>query len=352
MKRFTTSLGLLGLFALAILICPQGVCSAFASGHDSNALPFIGIGGMIVNAATLSNVFVNLKTTFNKAFEAAPTFWQKVAMLVPSTTKTNDYKWLANFPRMRKWLGDKTVKALAAFNYTITNDDFEATVEVDRNDIEDDELGIYTPQAQGAGFSAKQLPDEIVADLINGVFTNKCFDGQYMVDTDHAVTDKNGAVQSVSNKGTKKLSAATQAAAIASLGAGRTAMKKFTDDEGRPLNITPTILLVPPALEDIANVLMMNDKLEDGKPNPYKGTMTVVCEARLTDDNAWFLLDVSKPVKPFIYQERKAPVFVQQTDPSADDVFSRKKFKFGAEARAAGGYGFWQLIYGSDGSVA
>lgn len=307
---------------------------------------------MIINAANLQNVFINLKTIFNKAFEAAPSFWQKVAMLVPSTSKTNDYKWLANFPRMRKWVGDKTVKALAAFNYTVTNDDWEATVEVDRNDIEDDELGIYAPQAEGAGFSAKQLPDEIVADLINGAFGNKCYDGQYFIDTDHPVTDKNGVVQSVSNKGTKKLSAATQAAAIASLGAARTAMMKFTDDEGRPLNITPNILLVPPALGDTANVLAMNDRLEDGKPNPYKGTVTVVIEPRLTSDDAWFLFDTTKPVKPLIYQERKKPVFVQQIDPQADDVFSRKKYKFGAEARAAGGYGFWQLAYGSDGSVA
>jgi phage major head subunit gpT-like protein len=56
-------------------------------------------------------------------------------------------------------------------------------------------------------------------------------------------------------------------------------------------------------------------------------------------------------VKPFIYQERKAPVFVSQTNPEADDVFTRKKFKFGAEARAAGGYGFWQLAYGSLGTA-
>ena len=32
-----------------------------------------------------------------------------------------------------------------------------------------------------------------------------------------------------------QLNASTQAAAIASLGVGRTAMKKFTDDDGRPL---------------------------------------------------------------------------------------------------------------------
>lgn len=302
---------------------------------------------MIVNASTLKAIFVNLKTTFNNAFDAAPNQWQDVAMVVPSTARANDYKWLSGFPRMQKWIGDKAVKALSASGYSITNDDWEATVEVDRNDIEDDNLGIYAPQAQMAGFSAKQLPDEIVFDLVNKAFSTQCYDGQYFFDTDHPV---NG--QSVSNKGSKKLSAASLAAAKASYGAGRTTMKKFKDDEGRPLNITPNILLVPPALEDEANTLMTVDRLEDGKANPYKNTAKVVVAPWLTSDDAWFLLDTTKPVKPFIYQERKKPVFVEQTDPQADNVFNRKKYKFGAEARAAGGYGFWQLAYGSDGSVA
>lgn len=302
---------------------------------------------MIVNASTLKAIFVNLKTTFNNAFDAAPNQWQDVAMVVPSTARSNDYKWLSGFPRMQKWIGDKAVKALSASGYSITNDDWEATVEVDRNDIEDDNLGIYAPQAQMAGFSAKQLPDEIVFDLVNKAFSTQCYDGQYFFDTDHPV---NG--QSVSNKGNKKLSAASLAAAKASYGAGRTAMKKFKDDEGRPLNITPNLLLVPPALEDEANTLMTVDRLEDGKANPYKNTAKVVVAPWLTSDDAWFLLDTTKPVKPFIYQERKKPVFVEQTDPQADNVFNRKKYKFGAEARAAGGYGFWQLAYGSDGSVA
>ncbi|MGC0151196.1 Mu-like prophage major head subunit gpT family protein [Chromobacterium vaccinii] len=300
---------------------------------------------MIVNASTLKAIFVNLKTTFNNAFSAAPSQWQKVAMLVPSSTKTNDYKWLSNFPRMQKWIGEKTVKALAASGYTITNDDWEVTVEVDRNDIDDDNLGIYAPQAQMAGESAKQLPDEIVFDLVNKGFASQCYDGQYFFDVDHVV-----AGQSVSNKGTKKLSAASLAAARASYGAARTAMKKFKDDEGRPLNISPNVLLVPPALEDDANLLMTTERFEDGKPNPYRNTATVVAAPWLNSDTAWFLLDTSRPIKPFIYQERKKPNFVQQTDPQADDVFNRKKYKFGAEARAAGGYGFWQLAYGSDGS--
>lgn len=299
---------------------------------------------MIVNKAAIQAVFVNLKATFNKAFDATPVIWPKIAMKVPSTTKQNDYVWLSNFPRMRKWIGEKAVKSLSAFSYTIVNDDWEATIEVDRNDIEDDNLGIYAPQAQMAGFSAKQLPDEIVFDLVNGGFTNKCYDGQPFFSTSHKVGKK-----TIPNKGTKALSIATLADAQASYGAARTAMRKVVDEDGRPLNITPNVLLVPPALEDIANALMNNERLEDGKPNPYKKTAKVVVDARLTSDTAWFLLDTTKPVMPFIYQQRKKPVFVQQIDMQSDNVFMRKKFRFGAEARAAGGYGFWQLAYGSTG---
>lgn len=302
---------------------------------------------MLVNASNLKAIFVNLKTIFNNAFAAAPSTWQQIAMEVPSTGKSNDYAWLSNFPRMKQWIGEKDVKALEASKYSIINDDWEATVEVDRNDIDDDNLGIYKPQAEMAGHSAKQLPDEIVYGVVNGGFATLCHDGQYFFDTDHP-----GKEGSVSNKGAKALSCATLAAAQASYGAARTAMRKFKDSEGRPLGIRPNILLVPPALEDIANLLMTIDKLEDGKPNPYKGTATVVVGDWLTSDTAWFLLDTTKPVKPFIYQKRKAPVFVEQTDPQADNVFKRKKFLFGAEARAAGGYGFWQLAYGSTGTEA
>lgn len=300
---------------------------------------------MIVNAANISAVFINLKTTFNKAFDSAPAIWPKTTMLVPSGGSQNDYSWLSRFPKMRKWIGDKAVKALSAFKYTIVNDDWEATVEVDRNDIEDDNLGIYGPQAQEAGWSAKQLPDEIDADLKNGAFTGLCYDGQYFYDTDHAV-----AGASVSNKGTAALSAATTAAAVASYGAARTAIMSFKDDEGRPLALIPDVLEVPPALEATARLICESDKLTDESPNPYKGTATVLVNPRLTSSTAWFLHVTNRPLKPFIYQERKKPVFVQQTDSNAADVFMRKKFKFGAEARAAGGYGLWQLSYGSVGT--
>ena len=299
---------------------------------------------MLVNKANLEAVFLNLKTTFNRAFDAAPSLWSQTTMLVPSGSSVNNYNWLSRFPKMREWIGDKVIKSLEAYKYTIPNKDWEATVAVDRNDVEDDNLGIYAPMAQEAGYSAKQLPDEIDADLKNNAFTNLCYDGQYFYDTDHAV-----AGSSVSNKGTAALSAATTAAAAASYGAARLAIMSFTDEEGRPLALVPDVLEVPPALEATARLICESDKLADESPNPYKGTARVLVNPRLTSSTAWFLHVTGRAVKPFIYQQRKAPVFVQMTDMNADDVFMRKEFKYGAEARAAGGYAFWQLSYGSTG---
>lgn len=304
---------------------------------------------MIVNKGALDGVFFNLKTTYNRALQAAEPEWPKIAMKVTSTSSENRYKWMERFPAMRKWVGDKVVKQMKGQGYTLINDDFEATVEVDRNDIEDDTLGIYGPEAEMAGYSAAHLPDELVFDLVNAAFVELGYDGQPFFDTDHPIGKKDGSTGSASNKGTVALSFATLAAAQASFGAARTALRKMKDDEERPLNIKPSILLVPPALEDTAKALMSVERLEDGKPNPYKGAAEVVVSSRLTSDTAWFLLDTTKPVKPFIYQERKAAVFVSQTDMSSDNVFLKKTYLYGAEARGAAGFSFWQMAFGSTG---
>lgn len=150
-----------------------------------------------------------------------------------------------------------------------------------------------------------------------------------------------------SNKSTKKLAVTSLAAAQAGYGAARAAMRNFKDNEGENLRIQPGLLVVPPALEDAANYLMTADRFPDNTPNTYKGTAKVLVWPGLATDTEWYLFDVSKPVKPIVYQERKKPVFVEQTDMDSDQVFLNKKFKFVAEARSNGGYGFWQMAFGS-----
>ena len=332
---------------LAVLAVPAAAVPI--SGHDT---AFLGFAGLLVNKETLHNVFTGLKTIFNNALKAAPGNWQLTAMEVPSTGAGEDYAWLSRFPRMRKWVGEKFVKALSAGKFYKANEDWETTITVKRNDIKDDRLGIYNTQALSAGESAGELRDIIVDDLKRNAFTAECMDGQNFYDTDHPLQNSDGDAVSVSNKLTKALSAATLAAAQASYGAAREAIMGFTDSEGMPLRLIPDTLEVSPAGEAVARIICEAVELQDKSPNPYKGTAKVLVNPALTGP-AWMLHVTSKQaIKPFIIQMREAPNFVSQTSEENDGVFERGEYKFGAEARATGVYGFWQLSCGSTGLVA
>jgi phage major head subunit gpT-like protein len=58
------------------------------------------------------------------------------------------------------------VKNLAAHSYKIANRDFEQTITVPRNDIEDDQYGVFGPMFEEMGRSAAEFPDELVFGLM------------------------------------------------------------------------------------------------------------------------------------------------------------------------------------------
>jgi phage major head subunit gpT-like protein len=61
----------------------------------------------------------------------------------------------------------------------------------------------------------------------------------------------------------------------------------------------------------------------------------------------WFLLDVSRAIRPIILQKRRDFQFVAKDQLTDDNVFSNKEFVYGADARGNVGYGFWQFAWGS-----
>ncbi len=61
----------------------------------------------------------------------------------------------------------------------------------------------------------------------------------------------------------------------------------------------------------------------------------------------WFLLDVSRAIKPVILQKRRDFEFVAMDRLTDQNVFMNKEFVFGADARGNVGFGFWQFAWGS-----
>lgn len=62
-------------------------------------------------------------------------------------------------------------------------------------------------------------------------------------------------------------------------------------------------------------------------------------------NNAWYLLDTSKVLKPFILQVRRDYAFVAKTSLTDDNVFEKNEFVFGVDGRLNVGFGLWQQAY-------
>ncbi|HEC90321.1 MAG TPA: hypothetical protein ENI55_01505, partial [Alphaproteobacteria bacterium] len=142
---------------------------------------------MIINAAGLSTLFTGYKTNFQAGLGQAAPQYKRVCTVVPSTTSKEKYGWIGKAPSVREWVGERVIQNLMAHDYSLKNKDFELTVGVDRNDIEDDQYGAYAPFMTAMGESMAAHPDELVWPLLKAGFTTNCYDGQYYFDTDHPV---------------------------------------------------------------------------------------------------------------------------------------------------------------------
>ena len=295
---------------------------------------------MIVNPQNLRGIYIGFNTLFNKALTTVEPLYKQIATVTPSTTDSETYAWLGDIPGMREWIGDREVQNLTASGYIIKNRDFELTIGIDRNAIEDDKIGLYNPSVEMLAQSAAMHPDELVFTLLASGFSVKCYDGEAFFSDAHKVGKKTG-----SNKGSAKLSLEAYTAA-------RAGMVGLTNAKGRALNIVPDLLVVPPALEVKARDILVADFI-NGTRNTMQGTAKPLVVPQLAGhDSAGYLLSTSRPLKPLIYQERKKAKFVSKTAETDDNVFMRKQFLYGADSRGNAGFGFWQMAYGSDGSAA
>ncbi len=280
----------------------------------------------------LVTVTTGFKSVFQEAFAGVQPTWSQLAMEVPSETFEEEYGWLGEIPGMREWVGDRHVQQLKQDAYKIRNRDFELTVGVDRNTIDDDRFGIYAPRFRQMGYEAAIHPDRLVYELLMGGFDTECYDRQYFFDTDHPVLDKMGVEQSVSNDGggagahwflldtmrpvkpiilqmrkrpefvTKDRAedenlfwqknylygvdarynvgfgywqtayGSRQTLDATAYNTARAAMMSFKGDGGRPLGIMPNLLVVGPANEGAAREILQAERNAAGATNIWRGT--------------------------------------------------------------------------------
>jgi phage major head subunit gpT-like protein len=75
------------------------------------------------------------------------------------------------------------------------------------------------------------------------------------------------------------------------------------------------------------------------------GGLTTVSNYAAGGGPGWYLLDTSKVLRPFIFQDREPFRLVTRFSPTDPSVFDNNTFLWGVNGRCNSGFGLWQLAY-------
>ena len=294
---------------------------------------------MLITPSTLKALQVTIDLRFKQAYNAVNPISTRLASTIPSGARGNVYPMHAKLAKLRQWEGERKIVNAKSYRYNLDNEKYELTLEVDRDDIEDDNIGVYSMVIDDMGQQSRLWPDDLVFAAILAGGTETAYDGTAFFSNSH---DLGG--HTVDN-----LFASTALTAD-NFAAARAAMMEYTGEDGESLRVRPDVLLVPPALEVKARKIVQASTIVESSAavdNVLRGLCEVVVAPQLSTsagglDTTWYLLDTSRPIRPFIFQQRMAPEMVALTSPNDEHVILRDKYLYGVKARGAAGYGpFW-----------
>lgn len=244
-----------------------------------NPMQMVGLA-MTHTTSDFGNILLDVanKSLLQGWEESQETFeaWTKKGQL--SDFKTAHRVGLGGFPSLRK------VREGAEYKYVTTTDNSETIAlatygeifSITRQAIINDDLNQLTDVPMKMGRAAKAT----IGDLVYAVLTGnpKLSDGKALFSSDH----KNLATGTID---------------VTNLDAGRQLMRVQKEPTtGRTLNIRPAFLLVPTALETVANQTIKSASVKGadvnaGIINPIQNFATVIGEPRLDDNSAksWYL---------------------------------------------------------------
>jgi phage major head subunit gpT-like protein len=300
-----------------------------------------------------------LRSEFFKRFEAAPSNWAKLCTVIPSTKKVEQHKWLGSVPTVRKWGTGRVAKGLRSEAYNVEDEKYEATIEVDRDELDDDQTGqIRIRIAELARRAATHKDSECGGLLANGHSAGYlAYDGKCYFAADHesglSGAQSNLLTYDISTKLPNEPNTPDDPSAVTLrevLGYAAATMGLFKDDRGEYDYIQPTGLVVccNPLMKGKWKTALRAQELgASSNVLPVDTPPEVIGLPWLTDVSKHYFLKVDGHVKPLIVQDR-GPFEFKSLAEGSDEEFMREKYYYGVRDRYKVAYGYWQYAISVD----
>ena len=306
---------------------------------------------MLVKSDIPNLLLAGIKKEFMKSLKMHEAEWNKVAALIKSGKSSETYSWLGGVPNLREWKDERITEALLEHDFAIKNYDWESTISVSKNALDDEQYGQIGIRVRDLADKARRFWGQMIYTLLGqgnltsgtGLFAGRaitCYDGLHFFSAAH--TSGSSGIQSNVATGTAFSNAALQAA--------MTAMMQFVDDKGNLMDIRPNMLVVHPSNQFLAKEILNSTYYPTQITNAQKlannvmqGTLDLYVTPHVPT-NFWCIMDTSGIVKPLILQLRKNITFSTLQGNTQED-FMRKKIFFGVDWRGNAGFGMWQYAY-------
>lgn len=222
---------------------------------------------MQINSGNLDSLFVGINSAFKSAVTAKQSDFPVFAKSITSSSGAESYPFGYVTGGMKEWIGSYELSKVELKSMKVHNRDFKDALSVNRNDIEDDQIGVYSMLAQSLGTNAASLWSQLAFDAL--LANDKWAD-----DASFFGTTRMLGKSKIENKGTSGLNEATFLAA-------RAKMRGYKHPNGtQSLGVNPDLLVVGPALEVTAKALMEDQWAVSAEgaavPNKARGYCKVV----------------------------------------------------------------------------
>lgn len=303
---------------------------------------------MELTQANLDALRVNFDMRFQGAYGQAQVWYPQISTEIPVNARTGVYGWIAQQVTARQWIGPRVAQNLVERSYSLTNVEYEATIELPRLDVKYDNLGMFQGQAlPQLAVAMKKHPDVLLNALIQAN-TALAYDGLSLFNSAHLTFNGSGTY---SNDFT------TAPFSAANFNAAWAAMTAYTGEDGLPLGIKPNLVICGPLLKSVVSQVLNTGWYPAAVPgvtpstssptgpaeNVLKGWADVLVIDELPG-SVWYLADVSKPIKPFVYQVGEQPIFQSKDQLTDDRVFDQNVLTYGSSVSDAVGVSLPFLI--------
>ena len=274
----------------------------------------------------------------------------QITNFLTTDQESETYVDIGSAPLMREWIGGRQAKQLREMGFTIRGKKYEATLEVQVDDVRRDKTGKIEMKIRQLAERVKDHDAQLLTQLLVAGSSQVCYDGQFFFGTGHAGGNSGAQSNSLTYDGAATPTVADFESAL--LKATET-MFSLKDDQGEPTNASASrfLAMVPVSLLRVAAGALGTTQILDGGQSrnnllPAMSSVAglsygLVVNPRLTAADSFYVFRADGIEKPLIRQ-MEVDTTVSAVAEGSEEEFKNQRHLYGVHRLVGYGYGDWK----------